>query len=517
MKQANYYDDLAEKFDSLPMPGIQKAQLSQSLNGQSEFTSEPEPLRRPLPPAEAYPMQALGDVLGDAARRIRDVLRVPEAMAGQSVLAAASLAVQAHADVEIDGRRELLSLWAMTIGVSGERKSACDQLALKTHREFERSALEVYNREKATHDIEMMAYENAVKGATKGKDPDAIHHELTQIGRAPEAPLKPLLLVGNPTVEAVHKQLVGGLPNIGLFHDDAGEFLGGHSMSQDHRVKTAASLSKLWDVGEFDRIRAGDGGSKYYGKRLALHLMLQPVIAETVLSDEVLTGQGFLARCLLSWPTSTIGKRAYVETDLTADPDMRRYWNCIRGFLSMPPTMHPECRNELEPRCLSLTAEAKCRWVDVHNVIEADMADAGASSSVRAWASKAPAQVLRIAGVLTLIERPVCGVIDAEHVNRAATLVNYYLTEATRIVGTNSVPKSIRDAESLLAWCHENRIPLLHSRNALQMGPNALRTKRNFDEAVSELERCGWVTPVEGGAVIDGAHRRRVWTVRNPL
>jgi hypothetical protein len=270
-------------------------------------------------------------------------------------------------------------------------------------------------------------------------------------------------------------------------------------------------------VGEFDRIRAGDGGSKYYGKRLALHLMLQPVIAETVLSDDVLTGQGFLARCLLSWPTSTIGSRSYVEVDLTVDPAMRRYWNCIRQLLSTAPTMRPESRNELEPRSLSLTPEAKRRWIAVHNVIETDMADAGDFSSVRAWASKAPAQVLRIAGVLTLIEQPIAGVIDVEHIDRAATLVNHHLAEAVRIVGVNSVPKSIRDAESLLAWCHESRITLLHSRQALQMGPNAIRTKTNFDEAVSELERCGWATPVEGGATIEGAHRRRVWAVRNPL
>jgi hypothetical protein len=139
------------------------SQHLQGSNEKSEFTSEPEPLRRPLPPAEPYPLQALGDVLGTAAQRIRDVLGVPAAMAGQSILAAASLAVQAHADVEIDGRREPLSLWGICIGVSGERKSACDQLALGTHREFERAALEVYSRDKASHDIEMMAYENAAK------------------------------------------------------------------------------------------------------------------------------------------------------------------------------------------------------------------------------------------------------------------------------------------------------------------------------------------------------------------
>jgi putative DNA primase/helicase len=493
------------------------SQDPQHVNGKLESPmSEPEPLRRPLPAAEPYPLQILGDVLGAAARRIRDVLCVPEAMAGQSILAAASLAVHAHADVDIDGRRELLSLWHMTIGVSGERKSACDQQALRAHRDFERAALESFARDKATHDVEMMAYEAATRSVTKGKDPDAIRHKITLLGAAPEAPLKPLLLVGNPTVEAIHKQLIVGLPSIGLFHDDAGEFLGGHSMSQDHRIKTAAGLSKLWDVGEFDRLRAEDGGSKYYGKRLALHLMLQPIIAESVLSDDVLTGQGFLARCLMSWPASTIGSRPYVEANLSADPELRRYWQRMRELLAMAPTMRLGNRNELEPRLLSLTSDAKRRWVAIHNVIEEDMADRGASASIRAWASKAPAQVLRIAGVLTLAERPDSNVIDSDQIDRAATLVNHHLAEAVRIVGTNSVPKEVRDAENLLAWCHQNHIPLLHSAAALQLGPSAIRTKQNFDKAINELERCGWMIPMSDGAIIDGKHRRRAWAVRCP-
>jgi hypothetical protein len=49
---------------------------------------------------------------------------------------------------------------------------------------------------------------------------------------------------------------------------------------------------------------------------------------------------------------------------------------------------------------------------------------------------------------------------------------------------------------------------------ALQNGPNAIRSKTNFDAAMTQLERCGWATPIDGGLVIDGKHRRRVWLVR---
>src|SRR5262245_16384928 len=60
----------------------------------SQQLPEPEPLRRPLPPADPYPIDALGPILSAAAQRIHDVVQAPAALCGQSILAAAALAVQ---------------------------------------------------------------------------------------------------------------------------------------------------------------------------------------------------------------------------------------------------------------------------------------------------------------------------------------------------------------------------------------------------------------------------------------
>jgi hypothetical protein len=51
----------------------------------------PRPLIRDLPPADPYPIDALGDVLAAAARAIHDRVQAPFAICGQSVLAAATL------------------------------------------------------------------------------------------------------------------------------------------------------------------------------------------------------------------------------------------------------------------------------------------------------------------------------------------------------------------------------------------------------------------------------------------
>ena len=87
----------------------------------------PRPLARELPPADPFPIDALGPLLRDAAQAIHDKLQAPPAIGGQSVLGTATLAVQGHADVRLPtGQTRPVSSFLVTIAESGERKSGCD-------------------------------------------------------------------------------------------------------------------------------------------------------------------------------------------------------------------------------------------------------------------------------------------------------------------------------------------------------------------------------------------------------
>ena len=85
--------------------------------------------QRELPPSDPFPMDALGTVLGNAAKAVQADIQAPDAIVGNSFLAAASLGAQGLADIEDDGRRSPLSLFILSIGVSGERKSSADTKA----------------------------------------------------------------------------------------------------------------------------------------------------------------------------------------------------------------------------------------------------------------------------------------------------------------------------------------------------------------------------------------------------
>ena len=73
-----------------------------------------------------------------------------------------------------------------------------------------------------------------------------------------------------------------------------------------------------------DRVRGSEDASKLYGRRVALHLMLQPNVAGEFLRNDLLADQGFLTRCLACYPESTVGNRPYREIGLD-DPVLLQY------------------------------------------------------------------------------------------------------------------------------------------------------------------------------------------------
>ena len=132
-----------------------------------------------------------------------------------------------------------------------------------------------------------------------------------------------------------------------------------------------------------------------------MHLMAQPVIAERALGDDLLSGQGFLPRCLLAWPESTAGHRPYREEDLRSDPAIGRLAHRLGELHRMPLPLAPDDRQELAPPVLQLSDDAKAAWIGLHDAVEAGMASGEQFANVKGWASKTPEQALRIAGAVS--------------------------------------------------------------------------------------------------------------------
>jgi hypothetical protein len=133
-------------------------------------------------------------------------------------------------------------------------------------------------------------------------------------------------------------------------------------MNKDNMLKTITGLSRLWDGHFISRVRGGkDESYLLYGKRFSCHLMVQPIVANSLLADKLLLGQGLLARFLITQPASLAGTRLYKDGDLSTDERLGLYWQGMTAWLkkAMPENEH----NELTPSKLPLTQEAKALWV----------------------------------------------------------------------------------------------------------------------------------------------------------
>jgi hypothetical protein len=283
-------------------------------------------------------------------------------------------------------------------------------------------------------------------------------------------------------------------------------------MNSEQRVKTLAGLNELWDGKCITRSRAGDGTTLLYGRRLSLHLMLQPRIAQRLLSDPDAHDIGFLARCLLCWPTSTIGQRDYKAVDVSQDADVLAYNKTLKTLLDTPLSLRTGMRNELDPRTLPLLPMAKKAWIRFHNDVEKRLGDGQMYAPIRAFGSKAAEHALRIAGVLTIVEKVTATHIDPNAMQRGAKLAKYYLDEWLRLVGAGSVTGDLADAQRLLTWAQQFR--QMYARKIYQFGPYGIRDKATALRLIGILEDHGWFTKIAGGATIDGAHRIDAWEVK---
>lgn len=407
------------------------------------------------PTPNAFPFHALGPILGSAARAIAEDVQAPDSLAGGSVLAAASLAVQPLANVVLPhGLRAPLSVFVVTGAGSGDRKSAVDAVACKEVEDVRKQQARDYSRA-------MQAYESDLAAKKKGDD-------------EPEKPAPKSLTTSNATIEGICR-LLKFQSHLGIFSAEGGEMLGGHSLRDDKRSSGLAFYLKGWSGESLDSLRGGDGLTVLLGRRMALHVLVQPVLLGALLCDPLAQGQGLLARCLIAQPDTLAGHRPYRDVNPQENPDVIAYNERIRALLSSAPTLWPEGDGyELKPRDLYLDTDARALWIAFYNEIERQQANGNELEGARPFASKAAEHAARIAGIITMVENPQATHITSQAMDGAIQLTAFYLNEHLRLTGAGRQERQDGALRRLLEWLQE-RGTTVAKKDVLQRTPRAIR------------------------------------------
>jgi hypothetical protein len=480
-------------------------------------SGQPIPIIPAISDAGEFPIEALGPKLQAATEAIVDVTQAPVALAANSVLAASSLAVQAYVDVKLPtGEVVPTSLFMVSVGESGERKSSVDKRALRAVREREREMRIDHGPRQATYAADKAAYAAALKKAQQGnKGRDEIRYAIEACGAEPIPPAQPLLISDEGTMQGLQKLFAEAMPSLGLFSDEGGQWLGGHSMQEENQAQTGAALSKLWDGAPIKRVRQGDVVTFLPGRRLALHLMVQGRIARRLFGNEELRSQGLLSRFLICQPKTTKGTRLWRDPNANSEVELERYHARIYKLLCDPMPMDPETR-ELTPRALEFTPEARVMWIAFHDAVEVDLLPTGKLVEISGFAAKLPEHAARIAGVITLIQDRSATIITDRALANGIKLAQYYANEALRVIGFGSADEDAENAALLIAWIREKGFRTVGKRYmSLNAYPRQLRPAKVLSRSIELLAEHGHLHEIKGGAAMpeNGVFYKNAWTV----
>ena len=313
--------------------------------------------------------------------------------------------------------------------------------------------------------------------------------------------------MAEPTFEGMVKLFDEGQPSMGIFSSEGGRFVFGYGMNEDNKIKTMAGICNIWDGRYISTVRVGSGAKKLYGRRLSLHLMMQPKVASKLLTDASLLDQGFLGRCLLSYPPSLIGQRKYIKENIFQTNSYQLYRHNLTELLKIPPKFQKNDINALNPRILTLTAEAYEYFIDFYEEIEGESSSGGRYIAITSFASKALEHTLRIASCLTLYYDNRAKNISAYWILNAIALMRYYLNEALRLTGdqeimidnTNYKQKN-ELAQELLLWLQNkhnelNGNVLVNTRLVARYAPYKFRNSEVHKPLFDLLHMLGWLKP----------------------
>jgi hypothetical protein len=436
-------------------------------------------------------------------------------LAAQSALAVASLAVMAHADVETLVDQSPTGLYVLTIANSGERKSSCDTLFMKAIHEFEKEAarrqVKAMQEWGDDHAIWKARHSELIKQAKEG-DAQA-KEELKTLGPAPLPPPSGDLVVTEPTYEGLTRAFKEGRPALGIFADEGGQFLGGHAMNSENRLKTMAASNDLWGGKPIKRTRQGEGSYTLAGCRLGMHLMVQPTVATGFMADPQTVDTGFLPRFLITQPRSTIGTRLQAKVRDGGFFGMTAFSQRLEEILAADLPLDSSSR-ELRPKLLKLSQEARTLLADYSDQVELMQGPGQTYRHVTGFASKSAEQAARIAGVLTLWGDLRAKEVDGPTMQNAIALATYYLAEAARLMGGVVADAEFNRAEKLRVWLLENwtEQDIIYSE-ILQFGPYELRSSKDVGKSLKLLVTHGWLALLPKGTVVRGSKRNKAWRI----
>ena len=451
-----------------------------------------------------FPAESLGP-LADYTHDLAESKQVPLDMAAPIVLGFAAGAVIRKAVVDLGSHREELALYVVVSSPPGSRKTpavdaAADPIEAREHWLFEAGKAERRESEARARHItgRIKALDKKAEKAADRDEQDALAREAAtlqeELETAQIAARPPRLIASDTTPEKLAQMM-----------HTAGERLllasGEGSMIFDRMGRYAKDgepsldlLLSAWS-GEPVRIDRVNGEPvRMMRPCLGIVAPVQPDVLRVLGKQASFAGRGLLDRFIWSVPPDLRGYRD-ARSSRAIDPRLEfEYRRILEAMLELPNA--PD-----RPILLRVEGAAREAWLDLAQRFETGQREGGDLEDLHGWASKAPAQAARIAGVLALARSAALGeepAIDAALIEDAGRIVEWASHHARRALGLIDGSVATGDArlDRVVRWLRRRPQPGGDfTKRDLWQGVKGgrFRVASDLDAPLGRLVDAGWI------------------------
>ncbi|WP_022947771.1 YfjI family protein [Methylohalobius crimeensis] len=464
---------------------------------------EPQPLPNDGSEPERYPIEMLPERLRVAAQELERSAYVPASAPGTVGLGMLAAALRKSVIVqEKRALRHFPTFFMALVAGSGERKSpvfkALEQPALKWQEakgpEWEAELARVAAHNTALDDLATQTRRDAKK---EKLGLDVLARDLADIeAQRKKPPPAPRLWTSDTTPERLFQ----------LMHDRDGAFsvLSGEGRKIVNnllgRYENGGTAEGIYLEGisgdTISRDRVGGPGDMP-DERVILHpalnvcVYIQPDKWAQLAGHTTMRGSGLLARI---WPVGLPSLAGYrleePDDDGIDETKLEPFFDVVRAAL--------EIEVGTKPHVIRLDDEAQEARRELHNAIEIEMRDGGAFADYRDVASKFTSQVVKLAGLFSVLENPDALKAEYSYVSlgtwdRAEVLGHWHLTEAKRMLGMAQGTDDARRARAVVDWLRQSGKETVTARQLQQFGPSPRPRAEEARETMAMLCELGWL------------------------
>lgn len=223
---------------------------------------------------------------------------------------------------------------------------------------------------------------------------------------------------------------------------------------------------------------------------LTMGFAVQPEVLHALGQSGRLAGRGVPARFLFAVPPSRLGRRDLVRATPVPPSVSDRYYREMGALLRHLVNDDGERRIEL-----GLTEAALRAWSEFLTRNERAVGPKGPLRELKGWAGKLPGQVLRLAGILHVLQHPDGGWAPEipEQTMQDACRIGIALIDHARIAhDLLGVCDELADARAVLDWIQDNRVPAFTKRDTYR-ALRRLKTAKRAGMALDVLCQYGWI------------------------